>query len=111
MGAKLAKFLRYHSTKSGETTWALKEYVSRMPAEQSDIYYVTGESKKAVESSPFLEKLKKKGYEVLYMVDPIDEYAVQQLKEFDGKKLISATKEGLDLADDEEEKKKFEEAK
>merc|ERR1712099_68671 len=59
----------------------------------------------------FLEKLKKKGYEVLYMVDPIDEYAVQQLKEFDGKKLISATKEGLDMAEDEEEKKKFDEAK
>merc|ERR1712174_148728 len=78
---------------------------------QPGIYYVTGESKKSVETSPFLEKLKKKGYEVLYMVDPIDEYAVQQLKEFDGKKLLSATKEGLDLADDEEEKKKFEEAK
>merc|ERR1712110_1111975 len=56
-------------------------------------------------------KLKKKGYEVLYMVDPIDEYAVQQLKEFDGKKLISATKEGLEMAEDEDEKKKFEEAK
>merc|ERR1712150_414568 len=54
---------------------------------------------------------KKKGYEVLYMVDPIDEYAVQQMKEYDGKKLLSATKEGLELADDEEEKKQFEEAK
>merc|ERR1712183_995523 len=70
-----------------------------------------GESKRAVETSPFLEKLKKKGYEVLYMIDPIDEYAVQQLKEFDGKKLLAATKEGLDLNDDEEEKAKFEEAK
>merc|ERR1712023_621830 len=64
-----------------------------------------------VETSPFLEKLKKKGYEVLFMVDPIDEYAVQQLKEFDGKKLISATKEGLDLADNDDEKKAFDEAK
>merc|ERR1711982_208191 len=86
-------------------------YVGRMDDNQPGIYYITGESHQAVKTSPFLEKLKKKGYEVLYMVDPIDEYAVQQLKEFDGKKLLSATKEGLDLADDEDEKKKFEEAK
>merc|ERR1711943_153531 len=75
------------------------------------IYYVTGESKRAAETSPFLEKLKKKGYEVIFMIDPMDEYCVQQLKEYEGKKLVSATKEGLDLADDEDEKKAFEEAK
>merc|ERR1712076_155265 len=63
------------------------------------------------ETSPFLERLKKKGFEVLYMVDPIDEYAIQQLKEFDGKKLLSATKEGLNIEEDEDEKKAFEEAK
>merc|ERR1712199_67382 len=104
--AKIAELMRYYSTKSGDEMTSLKDYVARMKEEQKDIYYITGESKAAVESAPFIEQLKKRGYEVLYMVDPIDEYAVQQLKEYDGKKLKAVTKEGLDLEKTEDEEKK-----
>ena len=72
---------------------------------------ISGETREAGENSAFVERLRKRDYEVLYMTDPIDEYAVQQLKEYDGKTLVSVTKEGLELPEDEEEKKALEEAK
>jgi len=108
---KLADFLRYPSSQSGDDVTSLKDYVSRMKDNQKDIYYITGESKDSVQNSAFVERVKKRGFEVIYMVDPIDEYSVQQLKEYDGKNLVCVTKEGLELPEDEEEKKRFEEAK
>jgi len=108
---KLAGYLRYYTSASGDELCSMGDYVSRMKENQKDIYYITGESKEVVAASAFVERLKKRGLEVVYMTEPIDEYVVQQLKEFDGKNLVSVTKEGLELPEDEEEKKKFEEAK
>merc|ERR1712157_555643 len=108
---KLASFLRYHSSQSGEDMTTLGDYVTRMKENQKDIYYITGESKDQVSNSAFVERVSKRGFEVLYMVEPIDEYCVQQLKEYDGKDLTCITKEGVKLPEDEEEAKAFEEKK
>ncbi|KAG1656765.1 Heat shock protein HSP 90-alpha [Nymphon striatum] len=108
---KLADFLRYSTSASGDDVSSLKEYISRMKENQKSIYYITGESKELVSNSAFVERVKKRGFEVIYMTEPIDEYCVQQLKEHDGKTLVSVTKEGLELPETDEQKKKYEEEK
>lgn len=106
--SKIADLLRYNTSASGDEACSLKDYVSRMKQNQKHIYYITGENKEQVANSSFVERVKKRGFEVVYMTEPIDEYVVQQLKEYDGKTLVSVTKEGLELPEDEEEKKKRE---
>jgi molecular chaperone HtpG len=110
--AKLVRFASSHVPEGGdaEATTSLKDYVARMPAGQDAIYYVLGESKSAVMSSPHLEVLKSRGYEVLYMTDPVDEWAAEALHEFEGKKLVSAmradaVKAKADETDEEKKKK------
>uniref|UniRef100_A0A2R9AK30 Uncharacterized protein n=1 Tax=Pan paniscus TaxID=9597 RepID=A0A2R9AK30_PANPA len=108
---RLSELLRYHTSQSGDERTSLSEYVSHMKETQKSTYYITGERKEQVANSAFVERVRKRGFEVVYMTEPIDGYCVQQLKEFDGKSLVSVTKEGLELPEDEEEKKKMEESK
>jgi molecular chaperone HtpG len=108
---KLAKLLRYHSSLEPDTLTSLDDYITNMPENQSEIYYITGQSLEAVRNSSFVEGVTKKGFNVLYMTEPIDEYVLQQLTEYDGKKLASITKEGFQLPETDEEKTKFEELK
>lgn len=107
--AKLADFVRYQTSASGDEACSLSDYVGRMKENQTQIYFITGESKEAVANSAFVERVQKRGFEVVYMVDPIDEYVIQHLKEYQGKQLVSVTKEGLTLPEDEADKKKHEE--
>nr|WKF55083.1 heat shock protein 90 [Protohermes costalis] len=109
--ARLSELLRFYTSASGDEACSLKDYVSRMKENQKHIYFITGESKEQVANSSFVERVKKRGFEVVYMIDPIDEYVVQQMKEYNGKQLVSVTKEGLELPEDEAEKKKREEDK
>ncbi|XKL67646.1 hypothetical protein PGB90_003137 [Kerria lacca] len=108
---KLSDLLRFQTSASGDEMCSLKDYVSRMKENQTHIYFITGESREQVANSSFVERVKKRGFEVVYMTEPIDEYVVQQMKDYDGKTLVSVTKEGLELPESEEEKKKKEEDK
>eukprot|EP00792_Barthelona_sp_PAP020_P006960 TRINITY_DN3093_c0_g1_i1.p1 TRINITY_DN3093_c0_g1~~TRINITY_DN3093_c0_g1_i1.p1 ORF type:complete len:711 (-),score=223.76 TRINITY_DN3093_c0_g1_i1:1678-3780(-) len=103
---KLSKLLRYHTSKSGDERCSLQDYVDRMKDGQTKIYYITGESKDAVATSPFVERLTKLDFEVIYMTEPIDEFLVQNLNKFGDHDLVCITKENLELelADDEKEK-------
>ncbi|KAF0690877.1 Aste57867_17786 [Aphanomyces stellatus] len=99
---KLLKLLRFKSSTSPDKFISLNQYVARMKEWQDQIYYIAGESVENVEKSPFLETCKAKGVEVLYLVDPLDEYVMQHIPDFDGKKMQSITKEGLKFADEDE---------
>merc|ERR1712178_139595 len=107
---KLSKLLRFKSSfDNGEKWHSLEEYVARMKENQANIYYISGSSMEAVKDSPFMEKMRSKNLEVIFLVDPIDEYAIQNLTEFDGKKLQSITKENLKFGDEEDSDKKRDE--
>ncbi|KAJ1261060.1 hypothetical protein BS78_10G279500 [Paspalum vaginatum] len=97
---RLAKLLRFESTKSDGKLVSLDEYISRMKAGQKDIFYITGTSKEQLEKSPFLERLTKKNYEVIYFTDPVDEYLMQYLMDYEDKKFQNVSKEGLKLGKD-----------
>jgi len=108
---KIADLLRYYTSTSPDEMVSLKDYVGRMKENQKNIYYICGENKDAVMNSAFVERVRNRGFEVLYMIEPIDEYCVQQLTEYEGKQLQNVTKEGLDLPESEDEKKKREQDK
>ncbi|TVU07586.1 hypothetical protein EJB05_40949, partial [Eragrostis curvula] len=97
---RLAKLLRFESSKSDGKLVSLDEYISRMKSGQKDIFYITGSSKEQLEKSPFLERLTKKNYEVIYFTDPVDEYLMQYLMDYEDKKFQNVSKEGLKLGKD-----------
>lgn len=108
--SRLAKLLRFQSS-NGKGITGLSEYVERMKPNQEHIYFIAGSSRTEVESSPFVERLLAKGYEVLYLVEAVDEYCISALPEFDGKKFQNVAKEGFKLSDSEKSKNRFEELK
>lgn len=105
---RLAKLLRFYSSNDAKTQTTLASYIERMKDKQDAIYYIAGSSRKEVEASPFVERLLKKGYEVLYLTEPVDEYCVQSMPEFDGKKFQNVAKDGLNLDKGDKSKKDFE---
>eukprot|EP00933_Yihiella_yeosuensis_P076607 TRINITY_DN8645_c0_g4_i1.p1 TRINITY_DN8645_c0_g4~~TRINITY_DN8645_c0_g4_i1.p1 ORF type:complete len:761 (+),score=216.80 TRINITY_DN8645_c0_g4_i1:71-2353(+) len=105
---ELKRFVRFFSSKSKDNMTSLDEYISRMQEGQDKIYFVTGEGKRAAEISPAMEKMRQKGFEVLYMIDPLDEICSQSIVDYTGFKLTDINKAGLDLTKDEDEKKKLE---
>lgn len=96
---RLAKLLRFETTKSDGKLTSLDQYISRMKSSQKDIFYITGASKEQLEKSPFLERLNKKDYEVILFTDPVDEYLMQYLMDYEDKKFQNVSKEGLKLKD------------
>merc|ERR1719454_909839 len=104
---KLAKLLRFQTSKTGDNWTSLEKYISRMAKGQKNIYYISAESKEQAEKSPYLERFRKKGIEVLYYTDPIDEYAMPQLTEFKGFQFMGANKENLKFDDDAESEAKL----
>lgn len=108
---KLTPLLRYETSNSNGDQISLDDYVENMKDGQPAIYYITAESVKSINNSPFLEKLKSKNFEVIYMCDPLDEYITQQVKDYKDKKLVCITKENLELSLDDSEKEEFEQAK
>ena len=102
---KLMKLLRYYSSNNSEEFISLENYVKNMTEGQESIYYITGQNKQSLITSPFIEKLKQKGYNVLFFTDPIDEYMVQSVREYEGKKLVDVSKEGIKFDEDELKKK------
>ncbi|XP_031637933.1 heat shock protein 83-like [Contarinia nasturtii] len=106
--AKLSEFMRFYTSASGDEYCSLDDYVGRMKENQKHIYCISGESRQYVENSAFVERLVNRGFEVVYMTEPVDEYVIQQLKEFKGKRLVTVDKETFELPDEEDEKKKHE---
>ena len=108
--SRLAKLLRFQ-TSNGPGLTSLADYVSRMKDKQESIFYIAGSSRDEVEKSPFVERLLKKGFEVLFLTEAVDEYTIGALPEFEGKKFQNVAKEGLSLADGKKAQEKLEETK